>query len=651
MYQFVVRNKRKAERRFRRLTQMKEKKLAFINVNLRSIKREIVFPSSLLVEKTEWAALTPALLTLPAIILWLVSLPRINIGGMNDLGLISVLPVSFFAALLLLTVSFTWTLHRGQWDNRVHLLQIVVLILFLFGTTAVVEEVPRFVTAWTHLGFVDYIGRTGGTATWLDARFSWPIFFSLVAFVTEAAGLENGIPLLAWAHVFFNLLYLGPLRLIYSAVSDDARLVWLGLWFFYIANWIGQDYFSPQGFNYFFYLVILGILLRWFPVASDETGVLGTTKKIIARLLRTRGRQLNRLVDWLSPTDVADAQSQPQQRVGLVLIIVILFAVIASSHQLTPFALLGGVGALVLFDRCSLRSLPILMAVLIGGWISYMTVDFLSGHIRSLVGDVGQVSGVVNANVSSRFQGSPEHAVALFSKIVMALGVWGIAFLGGARRLWNGRRDVAIALLAVMPFSLLALQSYGGEMMLRVYLFALPWMVFFVAALFFPRPEAGQSRRTSLFICLASLLLLGGFLITRYGNERMDYITAGDVAAVRHLHNIASPDSLLVAVTSNLPWRFQNVDKFDYEANAIKADSTIEDIAALMADSAYKETYLILTHSQQAQAELFMGWEPGSWEHLEVALQASEKFNLIYRNNGDAKIFVLADAGREAEAP
>ena len=362
--------------------------------------------------------------------------------------------------------------------------------------------------------------------------------------------------------------------------------------------------------------------------------------------------RLNKCVDWLAPEPRPGPTARPYQRAGLVIIIAILFAIVASSHQLTPFALLGGVAALVVFDRCTLRSLPVLMAVMIGSWISFMTVSFLSGHLSTLTGDVGQVSGVVSANVSSRFQGSPEHALVLISKVVMALVVWGLAFLGGVRRLWNGRRDVTLALLAAVPFSLIALQSYGGEMMLRVYLFALPWMVFFVAALFYPRPESGRSWRANMAMGLMSLALLGGFLIARYGNERMDYITAGDVTAVRRLHQIAQPGSLLVAITSNLPWRFQNVDKFEYEAGVIKSPSDIDTLVELMADSAYEDSgaYLILTHSQQAQAELFLGWEPGKWERVEEALLASDKFHQIYQNN-DARIFVLTEKGKEAAQP
>ena len=86
----------------------------------------------------------------------------------------------------------------------------------------------------------------------------------LSAFLTQITGLDSGLDLIGWAPVAFNLLYLPPLLLVFRAASKDWRVVWLAAWIFYITNWIGQDYYSPQAFAYFLYLVILGVLLTWF---------------------------------------------------------------------------------------------------------------------------------------------------------------------------------------------------------------------------------------------------------------------------------------------------------------------------------------------------------------------------------------------------
>lgn len=42
------------------------------------------------------------------------------------------------------------------------------------------------------------------------------------------------------------------------------RAKWTGIWFFALCGWVGQDYFSPQGFTYLLYLMFVATLLVWF---------------------------------------------------------------------------------------------------------------------------------------------------------------------------------------------------------------------------------------------------------------------------------------------------------------------------------------------------------------------------------------------------
>ncbi|MFD5182992.1 hypothetical protein ACFWMQ_10240 [Streptomyces sp. NPDC058372] len=69
-------------------------------------------------------------------------------------------------------------------------LVLVVTVVSLHALPAVVEEEPRFATAWQHLGFLEYLDRAGGSAPALDARWSWPGFFA-AAFVLRACGVSD----------------------------------------------------------------------------------------------------------------------------------------------------------------------------------------------------------------------------------------------------------------------------------------------------------------------------------------------------------------------------------------------------------------------------------------------------------------------------
>lgn len=336
-------------------------------------------------------------------------------------------------------------------------------------------------------------------------------------------------------------------------------------------------------------------------------------------------------------------------RMGLVAIIVTLLAAMVMSHQLTPFAILSAVTALIVFNRVIPRGLPILMAIMIGTWISFATVTFLTGHTEMVAGHVGKVGANINANVIARFRGSPDHLLILHMRSALSAFLWCLALLGGFRRLRAGYWDLSLALLAAAPFTLLGLQAYGGELLLRIYLFTLPFMAFFAAALFFTLPASGRSWRLVASVGLLGIVLVVVFHFTRYGNERMYYFTTEELEAVQYVYSIAEPGSQLIAVTGALPWRFQEYRTYKYITMKTPARlADIDGIALEMGNRKYPGAYLILTRSQKAAAELFGGLSPGTWERFENGLMGSEKFEIIFAN-ADAKVFVLADAARKGK--
>ena len=133
-------------------------------------------------------------------------------------------------------------------------------------------------------------------------------------------------------------------------------------------------------------------------------------------------------------------------------------------------------------------------------------------------------------------QGNPQHQFIALLRIIMSAFIWGLAFLGAIRRLRKGYKGTTYVLLAVAPFALIVAQNYGGEMFLRIFLFTLPLMAFFAAALFYSKHTL-VIRKTSPWMTVAiiamSLVLLGGFFFTRYGNEGVDYITYAEFDGVQ----------------------------------------------------------------------------------------------------------------------
>jgi hypothetical protein len=230
--------------------------------------------------------------------------------------------------------------------------------------------------------------------------------------------------------------------------------------------------------------------------------------------------------------------------------------------------------------------------------------------------------------------------------------VWGLALLGGVRRLRQGYWDLSIALLAFAPFPISALQSYGGEILFRIYLFSLPGMAFFAAASLYPSPSSGASWGMTAVTALVSGVLLAGFLFAFYGQERMNHFTRNELDAAQYLYHTAPPGSMVLQATFNFPAKFQaNYNQYQYptlkELDLINKNNGIfnlDHIVDYMDRHSYPAVYLVISRSQKEHAELMSLLPAGSLDRLEVAVAQSERFRLVF-SNVDVKIYVLAAPG------
>lgn len=573
---------------------------------------------------------------LAALLIWIAAVQGANPDAMNDLGLVSVLPLATFGALLLLFFSFSLALSQDELHVPILLLHVLVLIFALYGAAIMIEGVPRTGVAWRLVGIIEHVTTYGTVDLARDAFQNWPGFYILVAFLTSLAGIEPLI-LAGWAHMIFNLLYLGPLILLFRTATDDKRLIWLGVWFFYLNNWIGQDYLAPQAFGYLLYLVTLAILLNWF---RGGTSVWASLK-----------RRLRPGAVPVSDPEVGPSASPGRQLAGLTAIVIAFMVVLTPSHQLTPVALLASLAGLVLFGRILPRGLPIILGVLIAVWLSYMAVPFLRGHLNLVTEPLGALTTNIDQNLIARVRGSPDHVFIVLLRIYMTVFACLVAGAGAIRRLRHGQADLNFVLLILVPFPLLAFQTYGGELLLRTYLFALPFVSFFMAALFVPSLRAWISQRLALVIFLISAILGVAFFFTRYGNERMDYFRPGELEAIHYVYSVAEPGSQLIAGTPMLPWRFKEYNTYSYSVvNKLVHANDIQALIEQMDDPQFPRSYLILTRSQKASAELLFGWEPGTWERFEASLLASNRFTAIFANS-DARVYVLASRQASRNTP
>jgi len=585
-----------------------------------------------------------ALMTFAALVMGVLALLRVDSSALGDLGLVSVVGPVYFVAVALILASFGFALCQRPLRRPLLAFQLIGLIALLDGLGPLVEPHASFATSWLHAGFAQYIAQHGATIPTLDARFSWPGFFALAAFLSKAAGLHSPVVFLRWAPLAFNLMYLPPLYAIFRAVTRNERAWWMGLGFFYLASWVGQDYFSPQAFNFFLFLVFLAVALRWFRPPMPDPGKGNRWERFLGVwMARLGGRGEERI----------GARSTPTQRGALIAILALIFLAMTVSHQLTPFLLLGGLIALLIFGRTTLRGFPLILAVTMVAWISLGAIAFWSGHLNLIVGDVGHLGANVSTSLTGRIQGSPGRLSVLGIRIALAGVIAVIALVGAIRRRHLGYGDWSLLLLGFAPFPVLAVQSYGGEALLRAYLFAMPFVALLAAMAFMPSTEPKKVAVPALCFCLVAAAFAPAWLVARYGNERFDRVSNADLAAVKYLYAHAQPaapghgKTTLISLFPQLPWRYQDINSFDYESVQNTTDPPNErGLMSLAVDQGLGDhpVYLIITRSQEAAGEALDSLPTGWAYSLGQKLVDNALAKVLYTNQ-DASVLEMIPPG------
>ncbi|EPH39992.1 lipopolysaccharide biosynthesis protein [Streptomyces aurantiacus] len=554
-----------------------------------------------------------------------------DLDRMGGLGLVSVLPLPTLAGAALLVGVFASLLWLERPNRWLLLLTLMATVVSLHALPAVIETEPRFATAWQHLGFIEYIDRTGTAVPDLDARWSWPGFFAAATFVAKACGVSDMTEVIRWWPTAIQLLYLAPMLLLTRSLRASWRAKWAGLWIFVLSGWVGQDYFSPQGFTYLLYIAFVAILLVWFRAP---------------RVIWTKRR----------PGEAEVEPANRRQQAVLLLVLLGLFAGTVPAHQLTPFVMLGVLTVLVLVRRCELRGLPLLCGVMVAVWLGFFAEPYWSGHFDELFGGVGGVGGNVSSSVSGRIEGgSSTHKLVLYVRVALAGSVMALACWGWLRRREHRYREVSLLVLTFVPFLGFGMQSYGGEMALRVFMFALPGAALLAGLALFPRTGVTAKERdrdrvslAPLAALLAGLVLIGGFLVARWGNEPFERVRTGEVAAMEYVYAHDDPTARLLwmsndtvtNVTPAIPWGKQDAEKVEYVPTLAPPDPVLVSGLVKALKDAGPNSYLMINRSQTVYLQMDTGY-PENWDtRLTRNLDRRPELKKVYAN-ADATLYAL----------
>ncbi len=546
-------------------------------------------------------------------------------GPIDGHGLISALPWLYVAAVGVMIVLFFVGLLRLGVPSASLLLQVVAITVALALAPVMLEPYARFPTAYTHVGFMDYIQRTGQILEGYDARFSWPAFFAAAAMFSTASGLDSDT-LLRWTPMILHLSYLLALAALVSRFMTDPRRRALTLLLFVLFNWVGQDYFAPQAFAFLLYLVLMAVVA----VLMVEPTTRARGFALVAQLLLRDSR----------PSPIADPfAGSSGVRLGLVAALLVVFSGIVVGHQLTPVFAILSIGVLTVLGFNRSWALCVLLAVLFLAYVFWGAADYWQGHLENMFGGIGDLSSSFRQNFGSRLPAAtstPERAVVIGARVAMVALISGFGLIGLIRN--RSRRLVAPAVLTATPLVMLALQSYGGEAVLRAYLFALPFACILAAyAIRLEPPPAGRSsaRRTRLAATVGvgaiGCAVLLTFVLARYGNESFEGVQTRDVRTVAELYRLAPPGSTLASLNDHLPWKDRGVGEYEYVQvdSRVWTPSTAEDALTGIAASG-EPTYLVVTPSQWSAVRQFEGVAATDITRVQAMLSATPGIRPLY---------------------
>jgi hypothetical protein len=598
---------------------------------------------------------TAALAIVVGTALWLLSIPGTDPTGATGIGFAAAITPLGWCAMAAAAVAIALVVGAvapgSRWFWPLGLTAVVLLLTTIHGTVAFASDEPRFFTAYQHLGFIEYIGRTGAVDTAEDSRLGWFGAFAAAATISGVEGPSSLLGAVRHAPWLFSVVVLLPVHAVLRSLGLGERARLAALAMFAVANWVGQDYFAPQALGYFLAFTILALVLH---------------------LTRIDGPSVRHLRRWW-----AAPSQRPAAPPALLMVLVLLGAGLIASHQLTPLMLLALLAPMVLTGTVSLRAYPAALALGTLCWLTTAATGFWEGEVGRLFGvtssdSAGVTSGSVSQNLTERLSTTEGRMLVIGSRVGLSL----VVILLAALSLWRYRAVPVVrltAMLAFAPFPLVAVQSYGGESLLRAFFFSLPFLVALggrlVADLVVPvKPgeqqpaqpthrsstrtmrrligdRAGRPARMVPITAVVLLVLAGVSVVARYGNEESERVSSDQLAAVDWIYDSLPERSTIVSFTGTLPLRHRDLDR--HRTPRISAFVRLSDgqVDSVYSQLAASEPDVVIYTPQQAlfgeqQGGLGNGWAEPILDHLvsldgaQVAIERPDIVVIVFDRSG-----------------
>ena len=214
---------------------------------------------------------------------------------------------------------------------------------------------------------------------------------------------------------------------------------------------MGQEYFSPQGFTFVLYLTLLAVAL---PFARN-----------------VRRRRAGALVGpGIGPTP-----THGRGRVAVIGFLVLVMAAIVASHQLTPLMVIVTLTVAALFRASRTMWLAIVATAMTIAWIVGPALSYVQREASGFLDGVGSPSETASASFLSTERISSGQAAVVIGDRFLVQAMLVLALVGIVSQLLR-RRSVGLLCALLCAPAVLIVTDYEGEVLFRVYLFAIPWL-------------------------------------------------------------------------------------------------------------------------------------------------------------------------------
>ncbi|SFS00709.1 hypothetical protein SAMN04487846_1402 [Microbacterium sp. cf046] len=452
----------------------------------------------------------PAIILLSSVVAWAIAMPTLYHAEWNLFGLVPAGSPLFPISIALVTIAFCVAIAFGA--TRTAGISLVATVLMMRLPTAVSTDAPLYSWTYKHFGPIDYIQRYGSVDITADIYHNWPGAFSFIAWVNTITGSET-IVIAQWFAVGSQLAFTAAVYFLARTYGFTAPTALVAAFGAHVANWVAQDYLSPQAIAFALGIVVVALVL-----ASQRT----------------------KAASWVA---------------------VAIFAAIVVTHQLTPYWLLAAVLLLTLLGRVRPRYIVLVFAAIAIGYL-LLHLEVVSQFGQLLKFDF--LSNILTPSARNEVLGDPSVGQVVNSWAARAITavVWVSAVAVIAVRLIRQRgqwREILVpAVVAFSPGLILLGQGYGGEALFRVYLYSIPGCMLILAPVLtrILRGGLARGRRTAQLAATAVLTLVAlASIQTAYGGWFANLVTPESVRLTTEVLSEEDPSTLTIGVAPGAPGR------------------------------------------------------------------------------------------------